>query len=253
MVNYTRLDCVLGSTGLMRAAVAQATHHTAHRSAFGAPLIEQPLMQNVLADLCIESEAATVTAMRLARATDESQHDEETAYFKRLATAVCKYWVCKVATWQVGEALECLGGNGFVEESGMPRLYRETPLNSIWEGSGNVNCLDVLRAMQRTPESVDAFKRELETTAGADADLDRHVNDIWRELSATDDIQTRARRIVEMMAVALQASLMIRHAPAPIAEAFVTSRVAGDHGRAYGTLPKGLDLETIIERHRPHV
>ncbi|MFN2594916.1 MAG: acyl-CoA dehydrogenase family protein [Actinomycetota bacterium] len=251
MVNYTRLDCVLGSTGLMRAAVAQATHHTAYRSAFGKKLIDQPLMQNVLADLCIESEAATVTAMRLARATDEAQNDEANAYFKRLATAVCKYWICKVAPWQVGEALECLGGNGYVEESGMPRLYRETPLNSIWEGSGNVNCLDVLRAMQRTPESVDAFRTELATTEGADASLDRYVGDLWNELSTIDEIESRARRIVEMMAIALQASLLIRNAPAQVTEAFLGSRVVGNHGRAYGTLPAGFDVAGIVERHRP--
>ncbi|MDQ3879099.1 MAG: acyl-CoA dehydrogenase family protein [Actinomycetota bacterium] len=253
MVNYTRLDCVLGSTGLMRAAVAQATHHTAYRSAFGKRLIDQPLMLNVLADLCIESEAATVTAMRLARATDEAFHDEHTAAFKRLATAVCKYWICKAATWHVAEAVECLGGNGYVEESGMPRLYRETPLNSIWEGSGNVNCLDVLRAMQRSPGSVDAFRAELDVTSGADAALDRHIDEIWRELSSVEEIEIRARRIVEMMAVALQASLLIRHAPASVADAFVASRVARDRGRAYGTLPVGVDFEGIVERHRPHV
>src|SRR2546421_1369312 len=175
MVNYTRLDCVLGSAGLMRRAVAEATHHTAHRSAFGRLLIEQPLMQNVLADLCIESEAATVTGMRLARACDQAPDDPEQTMLKRIALAVSKYWVSKSATWHVGEALECLGGNGYVEESPMPRLYREAPLNSIWEGSGNVNALDVLRAMVKSPESVDAFFAEVESATGADAQLDDHV------------------------------------------------------------------------------
>ena len=165
MVNYTRLDCVLGSAGLMRRAVAEAAHHTAHRSAFGKPLIDQPLMQNVLADLCIESEAATVTGMRLARACDEAPDDPEQNAFKRLGLAVSKYWITKSATWHVGEALECFGGNGFVEESGMPRLYRQAPLNSIWEGSGNVSSLDVLRAMAKTPESVSAFFGEVERLA----------------------------------------------------------------------------------------
>src|SRR5437899_2227297 len=167
MVNYTRLDCVLGSAGLMRRAVAEATHHTAHRSAFGKPLIDQPLMQNVLADLCIESEAATITGMRLARACDEAPDHPAQNAFKRLGLAVSKYWISKSATWHVGEALECLGGNGYVEESGMPRLYRQAPLNSIWEGSGNVACLDVLRAMAKSPESVGAFFAEVETAAGA--------------------------------------------------------------------------------------
>ena len=168
MVNHTRLDCVLGSTGLMRQAVAQATHHAAYRSAFGAELIHQPLMMNVLADLAVESEAATVAAMRLARAYDESAADPTARLFARLATAVVKYWVCKRTPPLVAEALECLGGNGFVEDSGMPRLYRESPLNSIWEGSGNVICLDVLRAMQRRPESVDAFFDEVALAEGAE-------------------------------------------------------------------------------------
>src|SRR5204863_8781047 len=185
MVNYTRLDCVLGSAGLMRAAVAQATHHTAHRSAFGKLLADQPLMRNVLADLCIESEAATLTAMRLARACDESLHGEEETLFKRLGTAVSKYWICKSAVWIVGEALECLGGNGYVEESGMPRLFREAPLNSIWEGSGNVKSLDVLRAMVRTPAAVDAFFAEVELASGTEPRLDAH-------LDATEALLARA-------------------------------------------------------------
>jgi putative acyl-CoA dehydrogenase len=248
MVNHTRLDCVLGSTGLMRAAVAQALHHTAHRSAFGKLLTDQPLMQNVLADLCIDSEAATVTAMRLARAYDEGDD-----LFRRLATAVSKYWVCKSAPWAVGEALECLGGNGYVEESGMPRLYREAPLNSIWEGSGNVNSLDVLRAMAKTPESIEAFWAEVELAAGADPRLDAFVAGAKGDFQDFQTIEYRARRVVERMALALQGSLLVRHAPPAVADAFCASRLGGDHGRSYGTLPPGVDVESIVERHRPRV
>src|SRR5947208_9812654 len=202
MFNHTRLDCVIGSSGLVRAAVAEATHHTAHRSAFGKLLIDQPLMQNVLADLCVESEAATLTAMRLARAYDESATDEQAMLFKRLATAVSKYWICKSAVWVVGEALECLGGNGYVEESGMPRLYRETPLNSIWEGSGNVNALDVLRALARTPEALEAFFAELALASGAEQRFDSYVDDLKAEFTGFEDIEVRARRVVERMAIA---------------------------------------------------
>ncbi|MEA2369081.1 MAG: putative acyl-CoA dehydrogenase [Thermoleophilaceae bacterium] len=244
MVNYTRLDCVLGSTGLMRAALAQAIHHCSGRAAFGKLLIDQPLMRNVLADLSVESEAATLTAMRLARACDEGDP------FKRLGLAVSKYWVCKSAVWHVAEALECLGGNGYVELSGMPRLYREAPLNSIWEGSGNVNCLDVLRGMVRSPESVEAFFGEVESAGGEVADYSRRVRD---ELTDLEDIEFRARRIVESMAIALQASVLVRHGDPAVADAFVATRLAGDRGRALGTLPRGVDCERIVERHRPLV
>jgi putative acyl-CoA dehydrogenase len=253
MVNHTRLDCVLGSAGLVRAAVAEATHHTAHRSAFGKLLAEQPLMQNVLADLCIESEAATLTAMRLARAYDQSARDEEATLFKRLATAVSKYWICKSAVWIVGEALECLGGNGYVEESGMPRLFREAPLNSIWEGSGNVNALDVLRAMVRTPAAVEAFFAEVELASGAEPRLDAYVRGIKAELGDMADIEFRARRLVERMALALQASILVRHGDAAVADAFCATRLAGDHGRSLGTLPAGIDYTRIVERHRPNL
>jgi putative acyl-CoA dehydrogenase len=254
MVNHTRLDCVIGSAGLVREAVAQATHHCHYRSAFGKLLAEQPLMQNVLADLAIDSEAATLTAMRLARAYDESARgDEEATQFKRLATAVSKYWVCKSAVWIVGEALECLGGNGYVEESKMPRLFREAPLNSIWEGSGNVNSLDVLRAMAKSPGSVQAFMDEVGSTAGTEPRLDAYVADIKRELADHDDIEVRARRIVERMAIALQASILVRYGDEAVADAYCASRLAGDHGRSLGTLPRGIDFTRIIERHRPNV
>jgi putative acyl-CoA dehydrogenase len=254
MVNHTRLDCVIGSTGLVREAVAQAAHHCAYRSAFGKLLIEQPLMQNVLADLAIESEAATLTTMRLARAYDESIAGDETAtLFKRVATAVSKYWICKSATWTVGEALECLGGNGYVEESKMPRLYREAPLNSIWEGSGNVNSLDVLRAMVKSPGSIDAFMDELDSGAGAEPRLDAYVAVLKSELSDLGDIEFRARRVVERMALALQGSILVKHADPAVADAFCATRLAGDRGRALGTLPPGVDCARIVERHRPQL
>jgi putative acyl-CoA dehydrogenase len=247
MVNYTRLDCVLGSTGLMRAALAQAVHHCSHRAAFGKELVDQPLMRNVLGDLAVESEAATLTAMRLARACDEGDP------FKRLGLAVSKYWICKSAVWHVAEALECLGGNGYVELSGMPRMYREVPLNSIWEGSGNVNCLDVLRAMVRSPEAVEAFFAEVDSASGAEPRLDAYARSIREELTDLEEIEFRARRIVESMAVALQASVLVRHGDPAVADAFCATRLAGDRGRALGTLPRGTDVGRIIERHRPLV
>jgi len=252
MVNHTRLDCVLGSTAGMRAGVAQATHHTAHRSAFGKVLAEQPLMQNVLADLCIESEAATVTAMRLARAYDSSG-DEREVMFRRLATAVSKYWICKRAVVHAGEALECFGGAGFVEESGMPRLYREAPLNSIWEGSGNVICLDVLRGMARTPQATEVLMDEIEQGAAVERRLRTYLEGIQAELSDFEGIEARARRIVERLAIALQASLLVRYGDPAVADAFCVSRLESDWGRAFGTLPGGIDFQAIIERHTPHL
>ena len=251
MVNHTRLDCVIGSAAGMRWAVALATHHAAHRSAFGRLLNEQPLMANVLADLCVESEAATVTAMRLARAYDEAGDDPRAQAFKRIAPAGAKLWVCKRPAPHAAEALEVLGGNGYVEESGLPRLYREAPLNSVWEGSGNVICLDVLRALQREPETREAFLAELALTDGADARLDAHVATLRRQLSDPADAELRARRLVEAMALALQGSLLVRHAPKAVSEAFLASRLAGDHGSAFGTLPPHVAFGAIVERHRP--
>jgi putative acyl-CoA dehydrogenase len=248
MVNHTRLDCVLGSTALMRRAVAEATHHAANRSAFGRLLADQPLMRNVLADLCVESEAATVTAMRVARAYDEGD-----VPFRRLATAVAKYWVCKATPAHVAEALECLGGNGYVEESVLPRLYRESPVNSIWEGAGNVNCLDVLRVIDREPDAADAFFGELELAAGADRRLDAAVGRLHDELADTVDVESRARRIVERMALALQGALLVSHGDPSVADGFCASRLAEDRWRAYGTLPAGIDLDSIVERHRPRL
>ncbi len=252
MVNHTRLDCALGAAAGMRAAVANAIHHTEHRSAFGGRLIEQPLMRNVLADLALESEMATIGAMRLARAYDESiGGDEGATQFKRIANAVLKYWVCKRAPVHAGEALECLGGNGYVEESGMPRLYREAPLNSIWEGSGNVQCLDVLRAMARGPQALEAFFAEVDEGAGADSRLDAAIERLRAELGDLEAIESRARRVVEQMALVLGGSLAVRYADPAVADAFCASRLGGDWGRAFGTLPAGTDFERIIVRHAP--
>jgi putative acyl-CoA dehydrogenase len=251
MVNHTRLDCVIGSASLMRQAVAQATHHTAHRSAFGKLLSEQPLMVNVLADIAVESEATTILMMRLAGALDRAADHPEEAQFRRLALAVAKYWTCKRAVSVVAEALECHGGNGYVEESILPRLYREAPLNSIWEGSGNVNALDVLRAMSREPESVAAFLVEVERANGSDARFDRAVADLKRELANITDAESRARRVVERMALVLEGSLLLRFGDPAVADAFCASRLAGDWGHSFGTLPPGVELASIVARHRP--
>ncbi|MGH2918241.1 MAG: acyl-CoA dehydrogenase family protein, partial [Solirubrobacteraceae bacterium] len=248
MVGHTRLDCVIGTAAGMRWGVANATWHAAHRSAFGRRLADQPLMRNVLADLCIESEAATALAMRLARAYDEA--DE---HLRRLGTAVSKYWVCKRGPGHAFEALECLGGNGYVEESGMPRLYREMPLSSIWEGSGNVMALDVLRALSRSPEALEAFFHEVDAAAGADARLDAFGAALRDEFADHEAVEARARRIVERMALALQGSLLVRHAPPAVADAFCASRLAGDAGLQYGTLPAGVDAEAIVARHTPAI
>ena len=250
MVNHTRLDCLLGAATSMRRGVIQATHHARHRAAFGALLVEQPAMQNVLADLAIESEAATAAALRVARAYDA---DGEGA-FRRLATAVMKYWVCKRAAPHAAEALECLGGNGFVEDSGMPLLYRDAPLNSIWEGSGNVAALDVLRAIIKEPEGLPAFLAECESAAGADRRLDAHLDRVRASMSdvfASGAPEFSARLMVEDLAVALQASLLVRFSPAPVADAFCAARLGDGGGRVYGTLPPGVDAGTIIDRALP--
>ena len=251
MVGHTRLDCTIGAAAGMRMAVAQAIHHASHRAAFGRSLSDQPLMRNVLADLAIESEAATLTAMRLARAYDEAPGDPEQERFKRLATAVAKYWTTKRCPPHAAEAIEVLGGAGYVEDSGMPRLYREAPLNSIWEGSGNVIALDVLRALARAPETLDAFFAEVEAAAGADARLDAHVAALRTEFADLEAIEPRARRVVEHMALALQGSLVVRHSPPAVADAFCAARLGGDAGLAFGTLPAGTDFGAIVARHAP--
>lgn len=247
MVQHTRLDCVIGSASLMRQALVQAIHHARHRKAFGRLLIDQPLMQNVLADLALESEAATILMMRLARAFDARQTDAGERGFARLATAVAKYWVSKRAPAQVNEALECLGGNGFVEESILPRLYREAPLNSIWEGSGNVICLDILRAMTREPEALESVLSEIRLARGGDRRFDVFTGSLENDLTSSAT-ELEARRLAERMALALQASLLIRHSTRELADAFCASRLANQGGRAFGTLPPGTNLEAILSR-----
>jgi putative acyl-CoA dehydrogenase len=251
MVNHTRLDCLLGATTGLRRGTVEAIHHARHRSAFGAVLVDQPAMRNVLADLALESEATTVAAMRVARSYDS----EDEAPFRRFATAVMKYWACKRAPAHAAEALECLGGNGFVEDSAMPLLYRDAPLGSIWEGSGNVSALDVLRAMVKEPESLPAFIAECELAAGGDERLDAHLERVQENARAifegADDPQFGARRLVEDLALALEASLLVRHSPSAVADAFCAARLNGEGGRVYGTLPAGVDAPAIIERALP--
>jgi putative acyl-CoA dehydrogenase len=250
MVNSTRLDCQLGAATGMRVGVTQAINHADHRAAFGKELIDQPLMQNVLADLAIESEAATISGMRMARAFDEQAAGSEDAkIFRRLANPVLKYWTCKRAVAHAGESLECLGGNGYVEESGMPMLFRESPLNGIWEGSGNVQALDVLRAMVTKPESVEAFFAEVAEGA-SEPRVAAEAEAILAELADMTEIEARARRIVERMALVLQGSLLVRFGDEAVADAFCASRLDGDWGRAFGTLPAGTDFGRIIDRHR---
>jgi len=251
MVHHTRLDCVSASAGLMRQALLQAVHHARHRSAFGKRLIEQPLMRNVLADLALEVEAATALMGRLARAYDRASNDAGERAFARIATAVGKYWVCKRAPQTTYEAMECLGGNGYVEESVLPRIYREAPVNSIWEGSGNVMCLDVLRAVAREPETMPALLDEIRLGTGADPRLDRALTQLEAAIADPDAIETRARRLVEMLAVALQASLLVRSAPPEIADAFCAARLAGDAGMTFGTLPATVGFAKLIDRALP--
>jgi putative acyl-CoA dehydrogenase len=250
MANHTRLDCVLSSTSMMRHATVQAIHHSQGRAVFGAKLIDKPLARNVLADLAIEAEASTALAMRVARAYDASHHadGEAEAAFRRIATAVAKFHVCKRGPSHIVEALECLGGAGFIEESILPRMYREAPLNSIWEGSGNVICLDVLRALTREPYTFDALLAELRLSAGADRRLDALVAQIEDEVTDRADLELRARRFVEKLALALEASLLHRYAPAAVVEAFTVSRLGGDCGRAFGTLPPSCDFTAILDR-----
>ncbi|WMX44405.1 acyl-CoA dehydrogenase family protein [Streptomyces roseicoloratus] len=249
MVAATRLDCVLGSAALMRQAVAQAVHHASYRRAFGSVLVDLPLMRNVLADLALESEAATVLGLRLAAAYD-SGTDGERALL-RLAVPVAKYWVTKRCTPVVAEALECLGGNGYVEESGLPRLLRESPLNSIWEGAGNVQALDVLRALRREPAALNAYLTEVGRARGEDHRLDRAIRDLLTELADLEGVEARARRLAERMARVLQGALLVRWAPPEVADAFCASRLGGDWGASFGTLPHTLDLAAVVDRARP--
>ena len=245
MVRHTRLDCAIGSAGLIRAAAAQALHHASHRRAFGRRLVDQPLMQNVLADLALESEAATALALRLARAFDAGSETSEAA-LARLATPALKYWICKRAPAIVAEAMEVLGGNGYVEESALPRLYREAPLNSIWEGSGNIMCLDVQRAAQREPEAVEALFAELAQARGGDAHLDRHVEALKAMFAGPREAD--ARRQAGDTATALAAAQLVRHAPAAVADAYCASRLGHTSAGTLGGLPAGVDCPAIIAR-----
>ncbi len=254
MVTMTRFDCMVGSSSGMRQAVAQALHHCAHRHAFGKRLAEQPLMQNVLADLVIEHEAALALTLRIARSLDVGDASEHEKMLVRMGTAVGKYWICKRTPGHAYEAMECIGGSGVMEDCIMPRLFRESPVNSIWEGSGNVQCLDMLRAMNRTPGAVDAYMREVQAAAGTDARLDRYVARLGAELIDPSAIEYRARGIVEKMALALQGSLLVRFGHTAVADAFCASRL-GEHssGLTFGNLPRGLDCAAIIQRATPQV
>ncbi|MFB7936527.1 acyl-CoA dehydrogenase family protein [Streptomyces sp. NPDC127049] len=249
MVAATRLDCVLGSAALMRQAVAQAVHHASYRSAFGGLLVDKPLMRNVLADLAVESEAATVLGMRLAAAYDSGT--ERDLALLRIAVPAAKYWVTKRCVPVVAEALECLGGNGYVEESGLPRLLRESPLNSVWEGAGNIQALDVLRALRTEPGALDAYLREVGEARGADPRLDRAIRGLLTELADLEGAEARARRLAERLALVLQGALLVRWAPPEVADAFCAGRLGGDGGAGFGTLPHTLDLRAVVERARP--
>ncbi len=250
MGSYTRLDCANGSTGLMRQALSQALHHARHRRAFGRPLAEQPLMRNVLADMALEVEAATALALRLARAFDR-QDDQAEAALRRLLTPAAKFWICKRAPPLGAEAMEVVGGNAYVEEGPMPRLYRQMPLNSIWEGAGNIMCLDVLRALARQPDAAAALLGELEPAGGAAPAFDRGLALLKDELAGGAVDPAQARRLAERIACLVQAALLLRFAPTAVAEVFCRSRLGGDWGGSFGTLPAGCDLAAILERAWP--
>lgn len=247
MVSMTRFDCMIGSSAGMRMAVSQVMHHCRHRSAFGKKLIDQPLMRNVLADLALESEAAMTLTLRMARAMD-NRADEHEDLLVRLATAVGKYWICKRTPNHAYEAMECIGGSGVMEDSMMPRLYREGPINAIWEGSGNVQCLDVLRAMQKTPAVVEAFVVELKKAKGGHAALDTHLADLLKAFTHPSDFELRARDVVDRMAIALQAALLVQHAPTAVSDAFCRSRLQTVGSHNYGCLPPDTDLRAILAR-----
>ncbi len=250
MAHLTRLDFAIGSAGLMRQALSQTIHHVTNRRAFQRRLIDQPIMQNVVADLAVEAEAMMWLGLRLAAALDRSEGSEAERLLSRIATPMAKYWACKRAPMFVVEALECHGGNGFIEDHLMARLYREAPLNGIWEGTGNVVCLDVIRAMVREPEAAGVFLDELRTARGADPRFDAFMGDLASRLADLPRAEGQARRTVEMMAWALGASLLLRHSPPAVADAFCATRLDGDWGRGFGTMPSGLDEPAIIERMR---
>ena len=250
MAHATRLDFAIGSSGLMRQALSQTVHHTTNRRAFQRGMIDLPIMRNVVADLAVESEALLWMSMRLARALDRSDADRTENLVSRICTPIAKYWASKRAPAFIAEALECHGGNGFIADHLMERLYREAPLNGIWEGTGNVICLDVLRAMQREPETIGVFLDEVRLARGGNATLDAYAGNLAARLTDPAGLEPVARRIVEMMAFALQASLLVRHAPPAVADAFCATRLDGDWGQAFGTMPRGVDTQTIVDRAR---
>lgn len=251
MVRHTRLDCALGSAASLRRAVAEITHHAAHRDVFGARLAAQPLMQAVLADLCLESEAATALALRVAGSFDRAAADAGERAFSRVATAIAKYWVTKRTVWAAGEAMECVGGNGTIEESPLARLYRDAPVNAIWEGSGNVQCLDVLRALAREPGAADALVDEIRLARGADRRFDALAAQVADRLVRPDPAEREARTLVEAIALGLQASLLLRHAPAAVADGFCAARLDAARGLMPGALPTAVDCAAIVDRARP--
>jgi len=251
MVAMTRFDCMVGSSAGQRMAVSQAIHHCSLRAAFGARLVDQPLMRNVLADLALEQEAGLAFAMRVGRALDERASSEHEDLLLRIAVPVGKYWICKRTPAHAYEAMECIGGSGVMEDCMMPRLFRESPVNAIWEGSGNVQCLDVIRAMRKAPATVDAFFAELAKARGADSSLDACVASLARELRDPADAEYRARDVVERMALALQATLLVQHAPRAVADAFCRSRLGSGGHHHFGALPRDVDCRAIIERAWP--
>jgi putative acyl-CoA dehydrogenase len=250
MAHFTRLDFAVGSSGLMRQALSQAIHHTTNRRAFQKALVDLPIMRNVVADLAVESEAMMWMSMRLASALDREHEDRVEGLLSRIGTPVAKYWACKRAPQFVAEALECHGGNGFIADHLMERLYREAPLNGIWEGTGNVICLDVLRSMQREPATVAVFLDEVRKARGADVRLDRFTDKVAQRLSTPDEFEPVARHVIEMMAFALQGSLLVRYSTPAVTDAFCATRLDGDWGRAFGTMPQGLDTQAIVDRAR---
>jgi putative acyl-CoA dehydrogenase len=250
MVAQTRVDCAAGSAGLMRLALTHAIHHARHRAAFGRPLIEQPLMQRVLADLALELEGAVALALRVARCYDDASVEAERS-LARVATPVAKYWITRRTPGFAFEAMECLGGAGYVEETVLPRIYREGPVNSIWEGSGNVQCLDVLRVLQKQTSAIEALFAELAQTRGQNRQLDGHVDRLQSALAERGALEHTARRLVEDLALALSASLLVRHAPASVSDAYCATRLGGERGFEYGTLPISVDARALVERALP--
>jgi putative acyl-CoA dehydrogenase len=252
MSNYTRLDCAIGSSGLMRQAVAQAIHHARHRTAFQKKLVDQPLMRNVLADLALEAEAAIMLTFRLARAYDEA--DAAALAFRRVVTPAAKFWICKRAPSLAVEAMEVLGGSGYIEDDVLPRIYRETPVNSIWEGSGNVMCLDVLRALSREPQAAEMLDAEVTDAVAADRRLAAFAAALTPRLAKpalADEAQARA--LVRDLVLALQGALLVRHSPPALADAFCVARLGDERGGAFGVLPRGIDVQAIVARAAPAI